>query len=523
MKRLLAFFVLLAVLTMCCGASVVSAKTAFAPSDTARSVAQTTYTLRFTDIKNGTGTLSVYIPAGIANGKIAIKPSADLSYNKDEAVAVAGVEVNDTAIDQKGIIAAFAFARAVSKETSIIGISFNIAQGAVIDESDFDVTLWKLGDGVEYLGTNADGDVVKIIESDTPSVENDNLLLHKEYTVTSDASAMADDSVKATDGKFRGDGESAWNGDLKGDASVEWLGTGKTITYTFTFDKATNVDEIVFKSVRIASNRALGTVIVNDTTVISADALTKTAVEGAPLYSDAQVDQFFDVSAAVNLVGVTELKIQIITDMYCCQYDEIEAYGDNADESSSVESSEPSADSSDTESSEPPADSSDVESSEPSADSSDVESSEPSADSSDTESSEPSADSSDVESSEPSADSSDVESSEPSADSSDVESSEPSADSSDVESSESSADSSDDESTEDPSDILYGDVNDDGDINSLDAAQVLRYDAQLVALDAVALVRADVNGDGTVNSLDAAQILRFDALLIESFPVEENV
>ncbi len=61
-----------------------------------------------------------------------------------------------------------------------------------------------------------------------------------------------------------------------------------------------------------------------------------------------------------------------------------------------------------------------------------------------------------------------------------------------------------------------GDTNNDGNINSLDAAWVLQYDANLRE----DIQNGDVNGDGTVNSLDAAFILKYDAKLIESFPAE---
>ena len=72
------------------------------------------------------------------------------------------------------------------------------------------------------------------------------------------------------------------------------------------------------------------------------------------------------------------------------------------------------------------------------------------------------------------------------------------------------------ESTEDK-DILLGDVNLDGAVNSLDAAQVLKHDAQIISLEGDSLTAADVNGDGSINSLDAAMILRFDAGLINGF------
>jgi len=75
--------------------------------------------------------------------------------------------------------------------------------------------------------------------------------------------------------------------------------------------------------------------------------------------------------------------------------------------------------------------------------------------------------------------------------------------------------------SESESDISCGDVNGDGTVNSLDAAQTLKHDAKLITFEGDALVVGDVNGDGTVNSLDAAQILKFDAKLIYVFPAEQ--
>ncbi len=69
----------------------------------------------------------------------------------------------------------------------------------------------------------------------------------------------------------------------------------------------------------------------------------------------------------------------------------------------------------------------------------------------------------------------------------------------------------------DLTDIALGDVNMDGDVNYLDAMQVLRYDARLITFIDEQLNAADVNGDGSVDSLDAILILRYDAKLIESF------
>ena len=64
---------------------------------------------------------------------------------------------------------------------------------------------------------------------------------------------------------------------------------------------------------------------------------------------------------------------------------------------------------------------------------------------------------------------------------------------------------------------ILGDVNEDGEINFLDAIMVLRYDAEIIELEESQLKAADVNGDGEVNFLDAIMILRYDAEIISSF------
>ena len=61
-----------------------------------------------------------------------------------------------------------------------------------------------------------------------------------------------------------------------------------------------------------------------------------------------------------------------------------------------------------------------------------------------------------------------------------------------------------------------GDVNGDGDVNSLDAAWVLKYDAEMLSVYQLGIIFADVNSDGNVDSLDAARILKYDAGILES-------
>ncbi len=71
-------------------------------------------------------------------------------------------------------------------------------------------------------------------------------------------------------------------------------------------------------------------------------------------------------------------------------------------------------------------------------------------------------------------------------------------------------------------DVLLGDANSDGKVNSLDATYILRYDVELIGADKIDLTLADVNGDGKVNSIDAMYVLRYDAELIEKFPAEDK-
>ena len=172
----------------------------------------------------------------------------------------------------------------------------------------------------------------------------ENLLAGKTYTYTTDSTSHNEDGSLMTDGKIRGVGENGWNGDLKLDGvTMEMMGTGKIIEYTFTFDAATDVDTIVFRAVRIASNRQFGTVIVNGGAPIlsSSDTLTKTAIEGAPQYgAEAPVAQYFDITVPVSLTGVTTLTIKVMTDAYVMQFDEIEAYGPAAGDAPVEESSE---------------------------------------------------------------------------------------------------------------------------------------------------------------------------------------
>jgi len=70
------------------------------------------------------------------------------------------------------------------------------------------------------------------------------------------------------------------------------------------------------------------------------------------------------------------------------------------------------------------------------------------------------------------------------------------------------------------SEILWGDVNGDGFVDSFDASLIMKYDVMLIGDNDLNLAAADVSGDGFVDSYDASLILKFDVMLIEKFPVE---
>ncbi len=69
--------------------------------------------------------------------------------------------------------------------------------------------------------------------------------------------------------------------------------------------------------------------------------------------------------------------------------------------------------------------------------------------------------------------------------------------------------------------ITYGDVNNDGKINVLDANLIRRYSAKLVEFTDEQFSAADVDGNGKVNVLDANLVRRYAAKLIDKFPAEK--
>ena len=72
-----------------------------------------------------------------------------------------------------------------------------------------------------------------------------------------------------------------------------------------------------------------------------------------------------------------------------------------------------------------------------------------------------------------------------------------------------------------PLDIVWGDVNGDGAVDTADAVLVLQRAANLIGDADLNMIAADVNGDGAIDTADAVLILQKAAKLIERFPTDK--
>ncbi len=74
-----------------------------------------------------------------------------------------------------------------------------------------------------------------------------------------------------------------------------------------------------------------------------------------------------------------------------------------------------------------------------------------------------------------------------------------------------------------PDDVLYGDVNEDGNINSIDFALIKQYLLELITVFPAenGLQAADVNGDGSINSVDLLLVKQYLLGLIDTFPAAQ--
>ena len=70
--------------------------------------------------------------------------------------------------------------------------------------------------------------------------------------------------------------------------------------------------------------------------------------------------------------------------------------------------------------------------------------------------------------------------------------------------------------------FIYGDVNNDKKVSTVDAVLIMRNTLGLNDLSADAAVRADVDGDGSVTIKDSICVLRYICGFLDTFPVEEG-
>lgn len=70
--------------------------------------------------------------------------------------------------------------------------------------------------------------------------------------------------------------------------------------------------------------------------------------------------------------------------------------------------------------------------------------------------------------------------------------------------------------------IKYGDLNDDGVINSIDVARLSKHILETDVLPPPLWIPADLNGDGVINSIDYALLKRYILEIIVKFPVEQS-
>lgn len=73
-----------------------------------------------------------------------------------------------------------------------------------------------------------------------------------------------------------------------------------------------------------------------------------------------------------------------------------------------------------------------------------------------------------------------------------------------------------------PEKILYGDIDGDGEISSIDYSVLMRYLLEIIKELPVQKEAADLNGDGIIDSLDLTLLRRYLLVYIDKFPVEER-
>ncbi len=132
------------------------------------SVAETTYTLTVKAEEDGTYTVSAALPAGVRTGKIVVSVSEDLQLVAGSLTSPQGgsAAINE-AYNRDGVSGAcvsFASGVLYDEGAVVFSASYRATEGDLISENDVNVPLWYLSNIDSVLGSNADGDVIKVFD-----------------------------------------------------------------------------------------------------------------------------------------------------------------------------------------------------------------------------------------------------------------------------------------------------------------------------------------------------------------------
>ncbi len=171
-------------------------------------IADITFTVTLTDNGDGTATITATIPEGVISGKIVIETSADLEFVEGSLKSAVAGTCNE-GYNRDGVTGecvSFASSVAYAADSEVFSATYNVADGADLDESDIIVDLWNLSGDAGRLGTQADGDVIKVIvdsgDDTSDDVTSDDVTSEdatSEDATSEDASApIADDDNTPT-------------------------------------------------------------------------------------------------------------------------------------------------------------------------------------------------------------------------------------------------------------------------------------------------------------------------------------
>ena len=121
------------------------------------------FNLTLTDNGDGTASVSVSVPAGVSSGKIVLSVSDKLEYISGSAVSTIGGTINDSYYrdDVYGVCLTFATVSELNEGVVVLTAKYTIVDGGFVSVDDVAAPVWNVSDGNEKLGSNAMGDINK--------------------------------------------------------------------------------------------------------------------------------------------------------------------------------------------------------------------------------------------------------------------------------------------------------------------------------------------------------------------------